>query len=145
MILLMVIPPLPISHLVGDVKGGIRHPTMNQFPSPISIIPSPLFISYTRRTRSGDIRVNDLSSFFYYTVLAEFDCTIRRDDMYGSSRMNYTSRTERDCSSNIAILSYKSCGMCSDVSIMSSNIPIVDKKYSRGTRRFSCHDRPYVE
>jgi hypothetical protein len=145
MILLMVILPLPISHLVGDVKGDIRHPTMNQLPSPISIIPSPLFISYTRRIRSGDIRMNDLRSFLYHTVLAKFDCSIRREDMNSSSRMNHTSRTERDCSSNIAILSYKSCGMRSDVSSMSSNILSVHKKYSRGTGCFSCHDCPDAE
>jgi hypothetical protein len=145
MILLMVIPPLPISHLVGDVIGDIPHPTMNQFPSPISIIPSPLFISYTRRIRSGDIRVNDLSSFFYYTVLPELDCSIMRENMNSSSRMNYTSRTERDCSSNIAILSYKCCRMRSDVTSMSSAISGVNKKCSRGIGRFSCHDCPNVE
>jgi hypothetical protein len=90
--------------------------------------------------------MNDLRSFLYHTVLAEVDfTTIRRDDMYGSSRMNYTSRTERDCSSNIAILSYKSCGMSGDISIMSSNLPTVHKKYSRGTGCFSCHDCPDAE
>lgn len=38
--------------------------------------------------------MNDLGSFFYHTVLAEFDLTIGEDDMNSSSRMDHTSRTE---------------------------------------------------
>jgi len=91
------------------------------------------------------MRVNDLSSFLYHTVLAEFDCGMRSENMNSSSRMNYTSRTERDCSSNIAILSYERCGVGSDISSMSSALSAVDEKYSRGTGCFSCHDKSDVE
>jgi hypothetical protein len=83
--------------------------------------------------------MNDPSSFLYYTVLPELDPSIEREDMYNSSRMDHTTGTERDFSSNIAILSYECCRMRSDISSMSSTICEVIEECSRGTGYLSCH------
>lgn len=56
------------------------------------------------------------SSLLHYTVFSKDDIPLH--GMYDRFRMDYTSRTERYVSSNIAIKRNQSCGMSGDVAIL---------------------------